>query len=515
MTPAASRPTKTPGAPPTFTPTPTLIKTHTDIKTPTPTFIGPMPLWMLLEATYTPTPEYINTPHPISEAYRLAQRASDRHDLEAALGFYKDASRNEPNAADIQYHIGEVERLRGNYEAAFTAYDQAILIDPNFAPAYLGRTRARLAFEPDADVGEDLIQAVDKDPNLAEAYLELVSYYLSIDDIEAAEEMLAIGEQNLPDSPLLYLYRAQYALQVGEYEAALEDAQEAYQRDITLIPAYKVLGQAAVINEDYETAGDVLSTYVIYEGDDPLGWLLLGQALLNIAEPEQLYAKLLEVDVDRDYEAALEAFDQALALDEENPDIYIYRGLAYLALDEGQQAVNEFFLARKVDENSFEISLLLGRALVVAERMEDGFSQIEATLRLVETDKQQAAWLVVHAQAAETLEQTTVAFELTGKLYSNCQKRAVLEPLDRYCPLRIAVLASPHDLDDHDYADGDSFANYDEDADFGKDAYSDQNTKSYGDENPHPYSSSHSNTIILIDTQDLAKPTQARYNRGL
>jgi tetratricopeptide (TPR) repeat protein len=397
---------------------------------------------MLLEATYTPTPEYVNTPHPISEAYRLAQRASARHDLEAALGFYKDASRNEPNAADIQYHIGEVERLRGNYEAALTAYDQAIVIDPFFAPAYLGRTRANLAIDPDADVGGDLENAVENDPNLAEAYLELVNYYLSTEDTEAAGEMLETGEEYLPESPLLFLYRAQYALDIGEYEAALKDAQEAHQRDITLIPAYKVLGQAALIDEDYETASEVLSTYVQYEDDDPLGWLLLGQAHLNIAEPEQLYAKLLETDVDRDYETAIEAFDHALELDEENADIYIYRGLAYLALEKGQQAVNDFFLARKVDQNTFEISLLLGRALVVADRMEDGFNQIESTQRLVETEKQQAAWLIVHAQAAETLGQVTVALK-DWKALLELPDEAVLDSWIVIARSRIAVLSSP------------------------------------------------------------------------
>jgi tetratricopeptide (TPR) repeat protein len=438
----AARPTRTPGPPSTYTLTPTLIKTNKDIKTPTPTYIGPMPLWMLLEATYTPTPEYVNTPHPISEAYRLAQRASARQDLEAALGFYKDASRNEPNAADIQYHIGEVERLMGDYEAALTAYDQAIVIDPYFAPAYLGRTRVRLAIDPDTDVGEDLKNAVEYDPNLAEAYLELVNYYLSNEDIEAAEQMLVTGEEYLPESPLLYLYRAQYSLEIGEYEAALKDAQEAHERDITLIHTYKVLGQAALIAEDYETAADVLSTYVQYEDDDPLGWLLLGQAHLNIAEPEQLYANLLETDVDRDYEAAIEAFDKALKLDEENPDIYIYRGLAYLALEEGQQAVNDFFLARKVDQNTFEISLLLGWALVVADRTEDGFNQIESTQRLVETEKQQAAWLIIHAQAAETLGQATIALN-DWKALLELPEEAVLDSWILIARSRIAVLSSP------------------------------------------------------------------------
>jgi hypothetical protein len=50
------------------------------VRSPTPTFIGPTPLWMLMEATYTPTPLYVNTPHPISEAYRIGIRAYQRGD---------------------------------------------------------------------------------------------------------------------------------------------------------------------------------------------------------------------------------------------------------------------------------------------------------------------------------------------------------------------------------------------------------------------------------------------------
>ena len=70
----AHRPTKTSGPPPTFTLTPTMIGGRPTARvTPSPIASGPKPLWMLLEATYTPEPLYINTPHPISEAYRAGQ----------------------------------------------------------------------------------------------------------------------------------------------------------------------------------------------------------------------------------------------------------------------------------------------------------------------------------------------------------------------------------------------------------------------------------------------------------
>ncbi|OGO28485.1 MAG: hypothetical protein A2W33_00260, partial [Chloroflexi bacterium RBG_16_52_11] len=57
----ALRPTRTPGPAPTFTLTPTPEGGIPTPKiTPSPTYQGPKPLWMLLEATYTPTPLYVN-----------------------------------------------------------------------------------------------------------------------------------------------------------------------------------------------------------------------------------------------------------------------------------------------------------------------------------------------------------------------------------------------------------------------------------------------------------------------
>ena len=77
--PVAFFPTKTPGPSPTFTTTPTTIPRTRVVVTATPippTFAVPTPLWMLLKATYTPTPMYVNTPHAISEAYRAALRGA-------------------------------------------------------------------------------------------------------------------------------------------------------------------------------------------------------------------------------------------------------------------------------------------------------------------------------------------------------------------------------------------------------------------------------------------------------
>jgi tetratricopeptide (TPR) repeat protein len=181
-------PTHTPGPSPTVTETPTLIPMTRAvvITTPTPTFIGPTPLWMLLEATYTPTPVYVNTPHPVNEAFRVGLRAFGQGNLTTALKYFQQASQMDPKSPDIRYYLGEISRMQGEYEQALIDYDTALELDANFAPAFLGRAQANLALKKDADISGDLETAIEKDPEFSQAYLAEAAFYLNQEDPETA-----------------------------------------------------------------------------------------------------------------------------------------------------------------------------------------------------------------------------------------------------------------------------------------------------------------------------------------
>jgi len=406
----ALAPTRTKGPPPTFTLTPTFVGGLRQAQiTPTPVFTGLPPLWSLLEATYTPTPAYINTPHPISEAFRAGQRSFGRGDYQAALGFFKQARDVEPNAADIYFHLGEAYRMLGEYSPALASFEQAIEADPGFGPGYLGRARARLGLDPEADVGEDLTMAIERDPNLGEAYLDRAALYISRGETEAAQEDLGAAEALLPASPLLPLYRAQVALLAGDDATALELAQQALEKDRTLLLAYLTLGRAALLNAEFEQAIEALETYVLYAENDPQGWLLLGAAEAGIARPEDAYLAPDWEDYEPDDKAALAAFERALALKEDLAEAYLFQGLTFLNQGEGQKAVNALVTARRYRPNDFVVSLAIGRALAAAERLEAGYTQIDAAERLAETDEQLAGVYYWRAQTAQLLSRKTAA----------------------------------------------------------------------------------------------------------
>ena len=360
----------------TIAATATLLPTNTPrVVTPTPTFIGPTPLWMFLEATYTPTPLYVNTPHPATEAYRAGIRSLNNRNYPEMIFFMQQAAQAEPDQADIQYYLGEAYLLSDEPENALYAYDKAIELNQNFAPAYLGRARALSAIDPEFDLESDLSQSVRLDPNLTGANLDLIAFYLSRGNYEQAMILLDSVELIAPDSPLIYAYRSQVSMNSGDYEGAFEAAEKAYELDQTILDIYKILGELNIQSGNNRQAAHFLEIYLRYVKDDAYTWAVYGQALFEGGE--QL-------------DQAMQAFDLALALDENSLTALLYRGYAYLELGEGQLAVNDLFIARNFDRESFRASFGLARALALSERYDDAISQYTGSELLSETVLQQA-----------------------------------------------------------------------------------------------------------------------------
>ena len=378
-------------------PTATLPPTSTPAgRTATPTFVGPKPLWMQLDATYTPTPLYVNTPHPVSEAYRAGLREFQRGNYPSMLLMMEQVVNLEPQAADAYYYIGEAQLLMGRIEEALTAYEKAIDTNPIFAPPYLGRARARLALRPKEDVKADLDKAITLDPAFVEAYLHRAAFLLKQGKGEVALEDLAAVEALSPESPLLYLYRAQYFLSQDRNAEALVSAQRAHQLDFTLLPAYSLLAQVYLRKEQPQEAIGPAQTYTLYTPRDANGWLVLGQALYESGG---------------NYQEAVKSLDKALTLDENLIQAYRYRGLSYVELGKGKAAVNDLYQVIQVEKDSFVVNLAFARALWLDNRLEDAISLFNTSENLAEDDKQLAEVYYWRAQAYETSGNTNAAVQ--------------------------------------------------------------------------------------------------------
>jgi len=268
---------------------------------------------------------------------------------------------------------------------AKTAYQNAINLNPAFAPAFLGRALANQALNHQEDVLFDLTQALTLDPHYTDAYLARGEYQLSVDNPDSALQDFQTAVSLSPDSALAYLDLARVQLALGDDQDALRSAQQANSIDKTLVPAYSVLGQAYLANQEASQAIASLKTYLIYVPKDSSGILDLGTAYNQAGQ----------------YDAAVTELSPLLGDNSHNWAAYIQRGLAYLDLKKGTSAEADFTKAVSYNPDSFDAHLGLARALDMLNYPGDAYIEMEknasplakSDATKAEVDYWEAVWL--------------------------------------------------------------------------------------------------------------------------
>ena len=350
--------------------------TNTPVITPSPQSTGLVPLWALLEATYTPTPIYAATPHTLTEAYKAAMRAYDRKDWPLALEYFQQVLYVEPTSADIQYHIGEVYRFQGLLTEAEKAYDASLKINPAYAPAYLGKGRVMLMnASPDTDlVREQFEKALQLDPQQFEAYVELAQLALDAGDAAAALDYLDQIPASAPLSVQVEIVRANAYLLQNEPALALESAQTANKIDLTSLPVYKLLAQAYQVQWLMEESISPLETYLAYVPEDPQALAWMAQALITR----------------EDTEGALEYAGKALELENNSLPALLARGEVYLQTGKVDEAAMDFNAVLREDKNSFPATLGIARVQMARTLYGSANEYAAAAFRLASGDRQKA-----------------------------------------------------------------------------------------------------------------------------
>jgi tetratricopeptide (TPR) repeat protein len=359
----------------TRTPTPTVTNTPV-YRTMTPTFAAPTPLWMLLDATYTPTAQYVSTQHPVTsrDAFDAGMRYLRQGDYQNTIVLMEQILDMEPQASDAYYYIGESYRMMGNYNKALNAYQEAINTNPGFGPGYLGRALANQGLGQNEDVLKDLTRAIELDPSYDLPYVYRGAYHLEHGNPNTALGDLTTARTLNPTSALAYMYLAQAQLALDLNAEALESALKANELDTTLLQGYLVLGKAYQANGQVDKAMGALQTYTLYQSDNLEAMTVLGAAYNAKGE----------------YEAAVDILSRVIAQDNNNVEANYQRGIAHLNLGNVDQAVHDFKVAIGYDSTYFEAAAGLALAYDLDGHSGDAYLQMEAALGLAETDEQKA-----------------------------------------------------------------------------------------------------------------------------
>jgi tetratricopeptide (TPR) repeat protein len=343
------------------------------------------PLAGLIDATHTPTPVYAATPYSgmSRDTYRGAVQAYERGDWEMVIQMMVQVATQNPGAADTLYFIGEAHRFSGRYQDALDAYQEAIKLNPNYAPPFLGRARANLAINPRRAVLADMDTAIKLDPNYGEAYLERGLYQFSQNNLDAALKDLRQAANLMPGSPPAYIALARVEMALENYDEALQAALRANELDVTNLESYLVLGMAYRAVGNDEKALETLEIYTEYSKDNSEAFAFLGATYFNRGE----------------YDKALNAIDQALSIDTTSSQGYYWRAEIYMAQEEPAKALQDFRQALRYNQNFYAAGLGVVRALFAQEDYNNGYAELLKLERLLKTDSQRAEFLYHRAIA--------------------------------------------------------------------------------------------------------------------
>ena len=175
----------------------------------------------------------------------------------------------------------------------------------------------------------------------------------------------------------------------NDFRSAIRYAEQATERDLTNLEAYRLLGEAMQTNDQVKESLDPLYIYVTYsEEDDPqaLAWLANAYAANGMTKQ------------------ALEIFDQAIQINKWQVDVYLQRGQIYLNQNKFDAAIDDFEMAFTIQPDSYETCMQYGIALLKGEFPGDAYEQISACQKNAENENQLAKLYFYRALALEALE---------------------------------------------------------------------------------------------------------------
>jgi tetratricopeptide (TPR) repeat protein len=403
---------------PTLAPTPTIPALNITV-TPGAALT---PLAEILKLQFTPTPTVFAPQFFPEDDYRLGESAFKAGDLDKATDSFQKAATQNPRNYSAHYYLGLIYLQRRDYNRAFTSFGNAVKINTDYAPAYIGRGQAQ--FGLGGNPLSDFDKANQLDVKWGEPYIQKSIYYMSVRGRDAAGAVseLEKGKRAVPGNVVLQAYLVEAYILANRLTDARTTLDAAFKLDATVLDLYRANGRLALANLDYKAAQTALNTYTVYRSDDGVGWMLFGQADLGAGELAAAVTKLsraieLKPDDPRDAYVALgevnliqgnatlakENFTKALSLGA-SASVRVKIGQAYYRKGEYDNAIKELKSAVEGAPNQFDPNYWLGAAYIGAKNYKDALPPLSAAVTRATTD----------LQKFDALTQRAIAYNATN-----------------------------------------------------------------------------------------------------
>lgn len=377
---------------PTATNTPVPVETRI-FRTPVPLEAASTPLVFLVPETPTATPIVGLTPHPSYEAFSAGIQALQRGEYAQAIDFLEQVIDIDDNLPDVHYFHGEALRLSGSPGESIRSYDRAILINQDYAPAYLGRALAQLDIRlrergelRPSDLPGDFDRAIESDPTLLQAYEAKAEFLASQRLWKTLEETMDQAVAAEVRSPIIFIRMSQAEYQRQKYNEALDSATAGSAADPTNLEGYLALGRAHVALGEYQESLWPLQTYIVYRPEDEVAWTEIARALYETGDPNQ----------------AFDIATLAVELNDRYAPAYAVRGEINYDRGEYQLALTDFQRARQFGVTSAELQLNFARTYYSLTEFRQALEFANSVISEVDSPSLKAEAYAIRAQVFES-----------------------------------------------------------------------------------------------------------------
>lgn len=338
---------------------------------------------------------------PDTDYFTMGVEAMDAGDYETAIAAFTCALELTPDPVDqaaIYSWRGDAYWYLDYIEEAYQDYTTGIELDPSNPEIWLARG---ILYHVSAEAYEEALadyeQALTIDPEYSDVYVWIGLLYQDSGDDETAIEYFDSALSLYPDDPYTRFYRGISLQFLDRDEEAIDDFTQALALDDTFGWAYTYRGISLQYLDRDEEAIEDFNRALEYDPDDALAYLSRGMSLSYLGDDESAMADFDEA-LARDPEDAFTLIQRALSnmwldnidaawadldradsldVDEEYPDIDLYRGILYQAAGDDEAALEAFYayLDSYPDDAAFVLSLI-GQSLFYLGRDDEALDAL-------------------------------------------------------------------------------------------------------------------------------------------
>lgn len=219
-------------------------------------------------------------------------------EMQNAIKEYEMALKADSNNWQACYQMAQAYQLQGDINNAFLYLNKTLLIKPDFALGYYGRSGLSELINDERGSTKDLQKAVTLKRDLFPGLLALARKEYGKGNYKTAIAIFDTAIKVQPDFFMTYSMRGSCAFAMKDYDAAISD----FDMEIKLAPTHA-----------------------------------MGYVNRSLAYGEM-----------KNYRAAITDVDAALQIDPLWPQAYIYRGMYYIQLKNKDSACGDFRMAYKL-----------------------------------------------------------------------------------------------------------------------------------------------------------------------